>query len=138
MEIESENKLLFMSAEFINEKKIKKNSKNDDKCPLLCLSVCYFCMEGAYLGENLKTINKNYVYHFWHLPSSGIIVKVVLHDLDLHFQGKKWNANISEAQNAKFYLIYFDICHRTGAFRKVYSVILTYIFKINYLKYDNL
>ena len=55
---------------------------------------------------------------------------------DLHFQGHEfWNVNISKmVRSSKKCLsmtfIEFDICHRIGPFQMLYSVTLTYIFKL--------
>ena len=55
-------------------------------CLCVCVSVC-LSVTFVHTGRTLAKI-KNLKYdvcRFWHLPSNGIIAKLVLRDLDLHF-----------------------------------------------------
>ena len=41
------------------------------------------------------------ICRFWHLPSNGVIAKIILRDLDLLFEVKILNVNISETVRAR-------------------------------------
>ena len=75
-----------------------------------------------------------------YLPSNGAIANVVHRDLDTYFQGHKiWNANIVKTVKAseKRAVVTFmeaGIRHSRSSLRMLYSVTLTYIFKVQRLK----
>ena len=75
-----------------------------------------------------------------YLLSNCTTAKVVRHDLDLHFQGHEfWKVNISKIVRANekcsgTTFIEVDICNGMTPLRILYSVTLTYIFKVSYLK----
>ena len=63
-------------------------------------------------STKVQNLNIKNVYRFWSLPSNDTIANVVLHEHDLHFQGKNWNVgNISEmvrelVQTCKIWYLY--------------------------------
>ena len=72
------------------------------------------------------------------IGSNGVIANVVHHDFDLHFRGDKiWNVNIWKMMRvsekcSSIIFIEIDICHRMGPLRFLYSMILTFIFKVKH------
>ena len=73
---------------------------------------------------------------FWHLPSNGITVKIMLNDSDLLFEGKHFLNLISlkrwqlanKCVGVSF--VDFDICHRMVSMQKFYCMTFTYILKV--------
>ena len=61
----------------------------------LSVSVCQsvtFVRTGRTLAK-IKNV-KNEVCRFWYLPLNGVIAKIVLHDIDLNFQGQTFEMAI--------------------------------------------
>ena len=56
-------------------------------CVSVCQSVCHL-LSFTYHSENQKC--KNGFCRFLHLPSNGVIAKIVLCDLDLHLEGQRF------------------------------------------------
>ena len=76
-------------------------------------------------------------YRGWYLPSNGTIANVVLHDLNLHFQDHKFEMlNIRNGEsynkNASWLLPRLIIRHRMAPLWMLYSVTLTFIFKVKH------
>ena len=72
---------------------------------------------------------------FWHLPSNGIIAKIVLRDPVILLEDQTFfNCYISETVRTSTEMwesfVDFDICHRAVLLRKLYSVTLTYFLKV--------
>ena len=84
---------------------------------------------------------KYYLYRGWYSPLNGTIEDVVCGDPDLHFQDEQFLiVNTSEIVQAgtkmrDTTLIEFDICDRMIPLRMLYSITLTWIFKVKYLKH---
>ena len=97
--------------------------------------VCYFSEHSSYVGENQNC--KNVVYRVWYFPSNGIIVKVVLCDLDLLFESQTFYMLISETVRARAKIVcqsfvVFYICHRMVSLQKLYSMTWTYLLKVKH------
>ena len=59
-------------------------------CASVCVCTCvHTFVNRSYLSE------KQVVYSFRHLPLKGVIAQIVLHDLDLLFDGKQIEALMS-------------------------------------------
>ena len=58
-------------------------------CPFLCV---YVSVKIVCIGHALALITnvKNGVCRYWHFPSNGVIVKIVLRDFDLLFEGQQF------------------------------------------------
>ena len=75
---------------------------------------------------------------FWYSPSNGVTVNIVLRDLDLNIQGYKFETLISVTVRASTKLrpmtfiheLEVDILRRMASLAMLFSVTLTYIFKI--------
>ena len=65
-----------------------------------------------------------FVIHDFHLLSPAQIFQMLI----------SWNDEHDDSQciNAHYGFMVFDICHRTAPLQKLYSVTLTYIFKVKY------
>ena len=106
-------------------------------CLYVCVSVCYNRAWAQVISILSKIKNvKNVVCKFWHLPSKGIIVKIVLHDPDLPFHGQQiFYLYIFEMMGASTKMCGklgdFDICHRVFSLQK-FSVTLTYSLKVKF------
>ena len=91
-----------------------------------------------------RKVGKKYVGVFcWfcHLPSNGVIMKIVLSDLDLLFwRSTILNVNISDMVKAsakmhKMTFIDFNFCQWLMPLRKLHLMTLTYFFKVKIRKY---
>ena len=75
----------------------------------------------------------------WYSPSNGAIVDVVHLDIDVYFQGYKignaniWNtARVSEKCSSMTFMV-VDVRHRKEPLRLLYSLTLTWIFKVKHV-----
>ena len=106
----------------------------------LCLSV-FVCVTIVTTGHTLEKIKnvKNDVCRLWHLPSNGVIAKIVLHDLDLLFEGKNCDTLIylkllELANKCVEGLLYNVIFAIGGQHCTNYTSTLTYFFRAKNLK----
>ena len=73
----------------------------------VCVCVCVYvsvCVSVTFVstGRTLaKSKCKNAVCRCWHLPSNGVIAKIALRDLDLHFQGQTFQVAILRSKRCK-------------------------------------
>ena len=73
---------------------------------------------------------------FVYLTSKDNIAKIVLRDLDLHFEGNRFETLISlkGLVNAWCLFIGFDNCNWMAPLQKFHSMTLTYFIKVKYFK----
>ena len=100
----------------------------------VCVCVCVLLRTDRILTK-IKHL-ENYVYKYWY----GAIANAKLLDLDLLFRVKYFIVIISETLRASekeirhTVFVDFDIFNRTASSQKLYSVTLTYFFKVKYFK----
>ena len=108
-------------------------------CVCVCVCVCvYLCVTIFTTGHIIAKINnlKNDVYRFWHLPSNYIIAKIVLHDLDLLFEGQKCETSTSlkwiELAHKCLGSVFCEFWYLSAKNNstKLYSMTLTYFLKV--------
>ena len=104
-------------------------------CPSVCMSVC-LCVTIVSLCYTLAKIKnvKNDVWIIWHVPSNGVIAKIVPRDRDLLFEGQHFKMLISLkrwelAQNAPNDFVDLNICQRMIPLRNLYLVTLIYFWR---------
>ena len=111
-------------------------------CFSTSVSVCMYVTSVRKGRDLVKMKNvKNDVCRFWYLTSNGIIAKILLGDLDLHFEVQKLKTFVSlkRWELAKMHastLVDFYICHRMALLLKLYSVTFTYFLRFTNLKHS--
>ena len=94
-------------------------------CVSICLSVTIVITDCTLAKIKNK---KNYDCRFWHLSSKGVIMKIILRDLDLLFEGQtfKFFIYLKREKPAPKFVVYFYICHRMMSLPKLYLWPMTY------------